>query len=332
MINFRYHVVSLISVFLALAVGIILGAGPLKENIGNELTGQVSALRSEKDALRRQLDQTSSSLEDSSTAIDELAPRILTGTVPDQRVAVVVLSPDLKDEIRGVEARLADGGASVTATVTIDPAWLTREGAADADVREALARSEVGVDGSIGAEDQLAQGLALALTQSAPDGSLTEPARKALAALDDAGLVDYDDPPSRSATSVVVVSGTSATQGDGTAAPGQQNSRFTNERELEVVNRLKDRASTVVGGPRDDTSGIVHAVRQDPNLPNAVSTVTGAETSLGQVTVVLALGTQLGGTVGAYGRGDGATALLPGVPAPTPEATPRPTSTSGSGR
>ena len=31
MIDFRYHLVSLISVFLALAVGIALGAGPLKE-------------------------------------------------------------------------------------------------------------------------------------------------------------------------------------------------------------------------------------------------------------------------------------------------------------
>ena len=40
MIDFRYHVVSLISVFLALAVGIALGAGPLKETIGDTLTGQ----------------------------------------------------------------------------------------------------------------------------------------------------------------------------------------------------------------------------------------------------------------------------------------------------
>ena len=52
MIDFRYHLVSLISVFIALAVGIALGAGPLKETIGDTLTGQVSQLREEKDALR----------------------------------------------------------------------------------------------------------------------------------------------------------------------------------------------------------------------------------------------------------------------------------------
>ena len=55
MIDFRYHVVSLISVFLALAVGIALGAGPLKETIGDTMAGQVQ-LATEKDALRTELD------------------------------------------------------------------------------------------------------------------------------------------------------------------------------------------------------------------------------------------------------------------------------------
>ena len=41
MIDFRYHVVSLVSVFLALAVGIVLGAGPLNEGISTGITDQV---------------------------------------------------------------------------------------------------------------------------------------------------------------------------------------------------------------------------------------------------------------------------------------------------
>ena len=57
MIDFRYHLVSLISVFLALAVGIVLGAGPLRENLGDQLAGQVEQLRTEKDQLRTQSDE-----------------------------------------------------------------------------------------------------------------------------------------------------------------------------------------------------------------------------------------------------------------------------------
>ena len=56
MIDFRYHLVSLVSVFLALAVGIVLGAGPLKEPIGESLQSQVDALRSDRDTLRTNLD------------------------------------------------------------------------------------------------------------------------------------------------------------------------------------------------------------------------------------------------------------------------------------
>ena len=42
MINFRYHLVSLIGVFLALAVGVVLGAGPLQNAINNVGADQVT--------------------------------------------------------------------------------------------------------------------------------------------------------------------------------------------------------------------------------------------------------------------------------------------------
>jgi hypothetical protein len=34
-IDFRYHIVSIVSIFLALAVGIVLGAGPLQGRLGS---------------------------------------------------------------------------------------------------------------------------------------------------------------------------------------------------------------------------------------------------------------------------------------------------------
>ena len=56
MIDFRYHVVSLVSVFLALAVGIVLGAGPLNEGISTGITDQVKQLTTEKNQLRTERD------------------------------------------------------------------------------------------------------------------------------------------------------------------------------------------------------------------------------------------------------------------------------------
>ena len=56
MIDFRYHLVSIISIFLALAVGIVLGAGPLKGDLGTRLTQETTALRADKAQLRTELD------------------------------------------------------------------------------------------------------------------------------------------------------------------------------------------------------------------------------------------------------------------------------------
>ncbi len=55
MIDFRYHLVSIVSIFLALAVGIVLGAGPLKEDLGNTLTHELTQLRQDKTDLRADL-------------------------------------------------------------------------------------------------------------------------------------------------------------------------------------------------------------------------------------------------------------------------------------
>ena len=51
-ISFRYHIVSIVSVFLSLAVGIALGGGPLKGEVDNTLVDQVKADRQTKSQLR----------------------------------------------------------------------------------------------------------------------------------------------------------------------------------------------------------------------------------------------------------------------------------------
>ena len=77
MIDFRYHLVSLISVFLALAVGIVLGAGPLKESIGDTLTGEVDTLRRRAADLRAELDSVSAELARTEDAWATVAPDLL---------------------------------------------------------------------------------------------------------------------------------------------------------------------------------------------------------------------------------------------------------------
>ena len=73
MIDFRYHVVSIVSIFLALAVGIVLGAGPLQGRLGDTLSKEVSGLRKDKTNLNNQLRDVTANQNDMNRWIE--APR-----------------------------------------------------------------------------------------------------------------------------------------------------------------------------------------------------------------------------------------------------------------
>ena len=123
MIDFRYHNVSLISVFLALAVGIALGAGPLKETIGDSLTGQVDQLRLDRDALRTDLDAAQKVQANQKAYLETSAPRLLSGALTDRRIAIITLGPVDGDATDAVATQLGAAGATVSAKVAVAEAW-----------------------------------------------------------------------------------------------------------------------------------------------------------------------------------------------------------------
>ena len=63
MIDFRYHLVCIVSIFLALAVGIVLGAGPLQGELGDTLTNEVAGLRQDKAQLNAQLSDATAEID-----------------------------------------------------------------------------------------------------------------------------------------------------------------------------------------------------------------------------------------------------------------------------
>ena len=79
MIDFRYHLVSIVSIFLALAVGIVLGAGPLQGQIGDTLTAEITQLRSDKASLRTQVTGLEQTTADQSAFEQATLRRVVTG-------------------------------------------------------------------------------------------------------------------------------------------------------------------------------------------------------------------------------------------------------------
>lgn len=303
MIDFRYHIVSLISVFLALAVGIALGAGPLEETIGNQLTEQVAQLRAEKDALREELGAADAAGQERAAyldgASDELLAGVLTGTV-----ALVTLPGAEDDVVSAVVRRLGQAGATVTARVAVTPAWTAAD---QLTFRSSLVGNLSGylqpgpsVDASTDAV--LGLSLARALTASSADdpGALTEEAGLILDVLTSGQLLSVTVPPDRPADAVVVI-----------APPAGSEATGGEDALVELVDAFADEAGgVVVGGSASDPVGLVPAIRAS-DVADRVATVDSVADVTGQISLPRALAAALAGSVGHYGFADSAEAGLP---------------------
>jgi hypothetical protein len=314
-IDFRYHLVSLISVFLALAVGIVLGAGPAREAIGDTLKEQVNALRQEKDDLRADVATKNASIEHRDEFITAVAPELLSGRLAGRTVAIVRL-PGVDDAtLDSVVDTIGLAGATVTARVQLTDAWTHPD---ERLLREQVASQlAAGVPGGVDGEDpqtRLDALLARALLSGTPAGPspVDEAARGILTGLDGADLVKLDgDVDNLADLGLVLAPGVPEATGQQPAQPTP--APDLSQAYVDLARSLDAVGGTVVSGPGSSATqgGFVEAVRSDDAAAREVSTVDNGGTPMGEVAAVRALRQQADGGVGQYGSGDGASAPLP---------------------
>lgn len=316
MIDFRYHLVSIVSIFMALAVGIVLGAGPLKGQIGDTLTSEVTQLREDRTALRAELDaaQKAGTTQDDFTK--EARNRLVGGTLPGAKVALVILPNADADEIKAVTEALTMAGASVVSTTTIKDAWVPKDDEATSkqsqlatEQRRALGLPDADKANSTPLDEVLANSLL------APDAApVSDAGKAAIDALSEAKLIDGESADLVRASTAVLIG--APIKGDVAVERDRQAAR------LASLAAAMDRAgkgavltedvgvSGFAGG-----ASVVRAARGDAATSRALSTVDDVSLSLGQVSVVYALVQQLTGGVGQYGLGDGVSGGYPPIPA-----------------
>jgi len=111
-IDFRYHLVSIVAVFLALAIGIVLGSTELQGNT-------IDVLRSSSNSLKNQLDQTqaernsaqaelSTNQHTNLTFLTTAEPRLLANELPADRIVLITEPGASSTVISGVKQAAAD--------------------------------------------------------------------------------------------------------------------------------------------------------------------------------------------------------------------------------
>lgn len=308
MINFRYHVVSLTAVFLALAIGLVVGTAALNGPVADSLRDTVNALRKDNQQLRDQVSSLKEEVNREEDFVIEAAPRLLANALAGRRILVLTL-PSGRDHGEDVIERLRMAGASVTGRIDFQDKFVEPDSNNDLmSIAESAARPTIPTDGlpgnSIGVETSSAL-LAIALLDRSEGTAVSEADREAvLDAYVDAGYLSVvDDKISGPAEAVVVVSGPSYIDREAAAKDAAV---------VTMVSQFRKVVPLAVAGNGSGDGNLVSAVRGDPALSKAVSTVDNANTPMGQVAVALAIAELIGAKkVGHYGLGDGATALLP---------------------
>jgi hypothetical protein len=341
MINFRYHIVSLIAVFLALAIGVIMGSAVIDRAIVNRLEDQqhnlekrITGIESENDALRtenRTLSETA----------DQLAEQGSERLLADALVGVPVLV--VAD--RGVESSGFDDLLSLLGTAGADQRgtlWLTDRftldkddevrdlaGALDApatlsaDALRTMALTRLSVYLRNGAGPAVINDPSVSTTSSSTTTTTVPPVVESdgadvFVALRDAGFLDFDAPEGVSGdagprltpgTRLIVVSGAKAkVPSDVVAVPLV---------ELLAADRPGTPSVSLLAAEdrsADQKLEFTGSLREEKDVAGRISTVDNIGDFAGRLAAVLALVDLGDGRVGHYGRGPGAQRLLPAPP------------------
>ena len=118
MISFRAHVVTIVAVFLALAVGLLCGAAFVQPALQQELEKRTNELRDQNGELRSQIDEVRLEIGRLQGFADAALPHLTAGRLQGAKV-VIVTQPGVQDEVLAEAlAALSTGGAEVLTTIS----------------------------------------------------------------------------------------------------------------------------------------------------------------------------------------------------------------------
>ena len=338
MINLRFHLVSLVAVFLALGLGVTMGASFVNRATVDTLRDRVDAVETSYkdrgsllDTLSKQLQQVDGSAE---TLVGPQSP-VLPGRLSGRQVVLVAPSGLSASSLAAAQQSLGAAGAVQPGTIRLADALSFEDPAVVARARERLglrggSKSEVRNAVLAKFADALATlsaplpGAAAGLSRPGgptPDLAQVGSARQVLRDLADLGLVAFDTKGAPSGTALPDVVGATYLMVVSSEVPESSDAMVV-ELATDVVRSapstvtVGELAPARAAGSVPSTSTVPDAellgtLRSDDELASRLSTVDDLEEAFGRLAMVLALQQEGVGTVGHYGNGKGATAPFP---------------------
>jgi len=282
MFDMRYHIASLVAVFLALTVGIVLGTAIVNRGIVvKQQTALVSGLREEFATLRDRNRALQEAAAQNERFFQTVLPLLIDKRLAKKRVAVVSTDPQDTAGVRSVVISLRQAGARVNYVTIASPDLKTKDAAAAGRLEKIYLRDKLKGDAL---RQRLVSDIATQLARR------TEPAF--LAQLGDIGVLTVSGTDALPAQMVVFLAGS----GD---------KAMMSQVQQPLVTALKKNGTPVVGVESGELKESVMGDYQDAGA----STVDNIDSPIGEVSLVYALS----GSPGNYGTKSTADVLSPKV-------------------
>ncbi|MDQ1516599.1 MAG: hypothetical protein QOE80_2429 [Actinomycetota bacterium] len=325
MINFRFHLVSLVAVFLALALGVVMGSTVIDRAIVDRLSSQIDSVKKRADEQRAENRTLRDQMKGLETFIAQSQPQVTARRLNQVPVTIVAVRGVPAEDVKGAYDILRSAGALVPGVLWIEDGFSASDAGARTKLVQAMGDSGLATDDlrqvaleSLG--HRLAAGPRVTTVSSTTESGLDT-----LVALEDAGLVSFDTvgggavdleswPSAGSRT--LVIDGSQAHPLPGTMTIPILRAAAAAGGRLALAEVFRPTATLKARGV------VVRGVRDDAALSRVVSTVDDLDETRGQVALTLAvqeLGTD---RAGHYGEGPGASSQLPTPEAAPPEGVP----------
>jgi hypothetical protein len=310
MINLRYHIVSLVAVFLALGLGIVMGSTVIDRVTVDALSNQLEDVRTSVAETRTEIGRLKGQVDQGRDFAETTRDQLLRGHLRNIPVLVVAVSGVDRRPVDDLRQALVGAQATMQGTIWFTPKMRLVN---DGDVRALATALDLPVD-----RPEVVRRQALARVAAARDAATAE--ASPLAALQNAGFVTYEGPPQATSTTVVlpstlaslplantryiVVSGAGADVGDDILAIPL----------VQALAQVSGRVVAAESGVDEPVQGgravFVGLLRGDV-AATRLSTVDNLESPMGQTAAVLALEDLGVPRFGHYGVGPGAQRILP---------------------
>jgi hypothetical protein len=315
LISFRYHLVSIVAVFLALAVGIVMGTTVIQQGLVDSLRSETNRAINSNHALQAEISQLLLTVDTWKKVGDEIEQPLVSEQLPGAGIVVITqVGVDL-GVVNGVQTVLKDAGAKVVAVLEVTGRMALPDAGSQSDLAGLLGLAPTEAPEALAEQAGRQLGTRLANGPSSTGTDLIDELVQGNGTVAGGFLTVQPGPGTTGSAAIGGANQTVVVISGGRQQPQIDPSAFLAPL---VEQMVKDLHPVAAVESSTTVFPFVSSLRTNPAVEGHIVTVDDGDQMYGRVALVFGLHDMLAspGHGGDYGTRDDASDIIPGRPPP----------------